>query len=187
MGIQSSWVYPSQHQSTKKQLSPSSPTQDNSTKREGVVKEGKEGIVSELIYGDNQYNDNQAVINRILLPLLRQSGNEARWLLWVNPHKKLSRQWLINSGLPLDKIVQLNRISSITTVEAMERALASGNYSVVLGWLPKLSERDTVKLRVAAQKGNALGFIMRPQDLNKETNYAESRADLLKIHSIYYH
>ncbi|MBS9431120.1 SOS-induced cell division inhibitor SulA [Photorhabdus hainanensis] len=187
MGIQSSWVYPSKHQSTKKRLSLSSPAQDNSAKREGVVKEGKEGIVSELIYSDNQYSDNQAIINRILLPLLRQSGNEARWLLWVSPHKKLSRQWLINSGLPLDKIVQLNRISSITTVEAMERALASGNYSVVLGWLPKLSEKDTVKLQAAAQKGNALGFIMRPQDVNKETNCAESRADLLKIHSIYYH
>ncbi|SCZ58531.1 MULTISPECIES: SOS-induced cell division inhibitor SulA [Photorhabdus] len=186
MGIQSSWVYPSKHQSTKKQLSLSSPTQNNSARREGVVKEGKEGIaegiVSELIYSDNQ-----AVINRILLPLLRQSGNEARWLLWVSPHKKLSRQWLINSGLPLGKIVQLNRISSITTVEAMARALASGNYSVVLGWLPKLSERDTVKLRAAAQKGHALGFIMRPQDANKETNCAESRTDLLKIHSIYYH
>ncbi len=45
MGIQSSWVYPSKHQSTKKQLSLSSPTQNNSARREGVVKEGKEGIV----------------------------------------------------------------------------------------------------------------------------------------------
>ncbi|MER2472951.1 SOS-induced cell division inhibitor SulA [Photorhabdus laumondii] len=177
MGIQSSWFYPSKHQSAK---------------REGMVKEGKGGIVSELIYSNNQYSnnqysDNQAVINRILLPLLRQSGNEARWLLWVSPHKKLSRQWLINSGLPLDKIIQLNRMSSITTVEAMERALASGNYSVVLGWLPTLSGKDTVRLQAAAQKGNALGFIMRPQDVSKETSRAESRSDLLKIHSIHYH
>ncbi|WP_323840100.1 hypothetical protein [Photorhabdus africana] len=44
MGIQSSWVYPSKHQSTKKQLSLSSPAQDNSAKREDIVKGGKEGI-----------------------------------------------------------------------------------------------------------------------------------------------
>ncbi|KAA1184328.1 SOS-induced cell division inhibitor SulA [Photorhabdus heterorhabditis] len=174
MGIQSSWVYSSKHLSTERQPSRSSPTQDNSV--------GGGGIVSELIYSDNQ-----SVINHILLPLLRESGNESRWLLWVSPHKKLSRQWLINSGLPLDKIVQLNHINSITTVDAMERALASGNYSVVLGWLPKLSERDTVKLQSAARKGNALGFIMRPQNVNKGTNCTELQSNLLKIHSIYYH
>ncbi|NHB91676.1 SOS-induced cell division inhibitor SulA [Photorhabdus cinerea] len=177
MGIQSSWVYSSKHLSTERQPSRSSPIQDNS-----VGGGGEGGIVSELIYSDNQ-----SVINHILLPLLRESGNESRWLLWVSPHKKLSRQWLINSGLPLDKIVQLNRINSITTVDAMERALASGNYSVVLGWLPKLSERDTVKLQSAARKGNALGFIMRPQNVNKGTNYTELQSNLLKIHSIYYH
>ncbi|ETS30071.1 phosphatidate cytidylyltransferase [Photorhabdus temperata] len=174
MGIQSSWVYLPKHQLTEKRLSLSSPAQDNSA--------GRGGIVSELIYSDNQ-----AVINHILLPLLRQSGNEARWLLWVSPHQKLSRQWLIRSGLPLDKIVQLNRINSITTVDAMERALASGNYSVVLGWLPTLLARDTVRLQSAAQKGNALAFIMRPQDVNKGANGTESQSNLLKIHSIYYH
>ncbi|MDC9593439.1 cell division inhibitor SulA [Xenorhabdus sp. IM139775] len=141
------------------------------------------GMVSELVYSEQQ-----PVINHILLPLLRQSGKEERWLLWVNPNKRLSRQWLINAGLPLNKIVQLNQIRPIASVSAMEKALASGNYSVVLGWLPELSEYQFNTLQVAAQKGMTLGFIMRPQNLLAQfTQTKFSQTNRLQIHSNYYH
>ncbi|MBD2782097.1 SOS-induced cell division inhibitor SulA [Xenorhabdus szentirmaii] len=137
------------------------------------------GMVSELIY-----NEQQSAISHILLPLLRQSGSEERWLLWVTPDKRLSRQWLVNSGLPLNKVVQLHQIHPMASIEAMEKALASGNYSVVLGWLPELSEYEMNKLQLAAQKGTALGFIMRPQKL---AHQFISQLNRLHIHSIYYH
>ncbi|PHM70197.1 SOS-induced cell division inhibitor SulA [Xenorhabdus kozodoii] len=137
------------------------------------------GMVSELVYCEHQ-----PVINPILLPLLHQSGKEDRWLLWINPNKKLSRQWLINAGLPLNKIVQLNQIRPIASISAMEKALASGNYSIVLGWLPKLSEYQLNTLQIAAQKGITLGFIMRPQNLPHPFTPKTNR---LHIHSNYYH
>ncbi|OTA14960.1 phosphatidate cytidylyltransferase [Xenorhabdus vietnamensis] len=137
------------------------------------------GMVSELVYSEHQ-----PVINHILLPLLRQSGKEDRWLLWVNPNKRLNRQWLINAGLPLNKIVQLNQIRPIASIGAMEKALASGNYSIVLGWLPELSEYQLNTLELAAQKGATLGFIMRPQNLSHQFI---SQYNRLQIHSNYYH
>ncbi|MDC9580301.1 cell division inhibitor SulA [Xenorhabdus sp. PR6a] len=141
------------------------------------------GVVSELIYSEHH-----AVINHILLPLLRQSGKEERWLLWVNPNKKLSRRWLMEANLPLNKVVQLNQICPIASVSAMEKALASGNYSVVLGWLPELSEYQLNTLQAAAQKGMTLGFIMRPQNLLPQFSQTKSpQTNRLKIHSNYYH
>ncbi|CCW29577.1 SOS-induced cell division inhibitor SulA [Xenorhabdus nematophila] len=137
------------------------------------------GMVSELIY-----NEHQSAIHHILLPLLRQSGNENRWLLWVTPDKKLSRHWLVSSGLPLNKVVQLNQILPTDSIDAMEKALASGNYSVVLGWLPELSEYEVNKLQLAAQKGTALGLIMRPQNL---VHQFMPHPNKLQIHSNYYH
>ncbi|QTL38643.1 SOS-induced cell division inhibitor SulA [Xenorhabdus budapestensis] len=136
-------------------------------------------MVRELLY-----NEQQPTINQILLPLLHQSGNENRWLLWITPNRKLSRQWLINSGLPLSKIIQLNQILPIASPNAMEKALASGNYSVVLGWLPELSEYEVQKLQLAAHKGTALGLIMRPQNLSGQLKILSST---IKVHSIYYH
>ncbi|MBD2814073.1 cell division inhibitor SulA [Xenorhabdus sp. Flor] len=138
-------------------------------------------MVRELLY-----NEQQSTINQILLPLLHQSGNENRWLLWITPNRKLSRQWLINSGLPLSKIVQLNQILPLASPNAMEKALASGNYSVVLGWLPELSEHEVQKLKLAAHKGTALGLIMRPQNLNL-SGQLKILSSTIKVHSIYYH
>lgn len=45
----------------------------------------------------------------------------------------------------------------------MVRALRTGNYSVVIGWLPEdLSQEEHLRLTEAAEEGNAMGFIMRP-------------------------
>ncbi|WP_340618696.1 SOS-induced cell division inhibitor SulA [Xenorhabdus entomophaga] len=163
MGTQSSWKYLTKHKTvtadtaanehktdktmvgmTVKRLSFVESRQcASSTVTSSIVK----GMVSELIY-----NEHQPTINHILLPLLRQTGNENRWLLWVTPNKRLSRQWLISSGLPLNKIVQLNQIRPIASISAMEKALASGNYSIVLGWLPELSEYEVNRLQLAAQR-----------------------------------
>ncbi|OTA21698.1 phosphatidate cytidylyltransferase [Xenorhabdus beddingii] len=190
MSIQSSWGYLTENKTmavdtTVNEHKTDKKMAEMAVKRRSVVEPPQcaspteKGMVSELVY-----NEHQPAINHILLPLLRQSGNENRWLLWVTPNQRLSRQWLINSGLPLDKIVQLTQIRPIASINAMEKALASGNYSIVLGWLPELSEYEVNRLHLAAQRGTALGFIMRPQKLTHQLNSPPVR---LQIHSIYYH
>ncbi|MFB9995800.1 SOS-induced cell division inhibitor SulA [Providencia rustigianii] len=142
----------------------------------------QQGMVSELVY-DEQH----PIMDCILLPMLRQLGIQSRWLLWLSPNKKLSKNWLEQAGLPVNKIMQLNQMHSINSVDAMEKALRSGNYSVVLGWLPKINEQDFILLQAAAKEGHSIGFIMRP-----EKNYNMATTELrpqnhLKIHSRSYH
>lgn len=137
------------------------------------------GFISELVY-----RESQPVVAQLLLPLLQQLSKQPRWLLWLTPQQKLSRQWLKQSGLPINKVVQLRQVNPLSTVEAMEKALLTGNYSVVLGWLPELTEGDRIRLRLAARSGNAYGFVMRP--LN-DTKADARQCAMLKIHSFLYH
>ncbi|CNK92998.1 SOS-induced cell division inhibitor SulA [Yersinia pseudotuberculosis] len=137
------------------------------------------GLISEFVYSENQ-----PVVTQLLLPLLQQLSKQSRWLLWLTPQQKLSRSWLKQSGLPINKVVQLRQINPLSTVEAMEKALLTGNYSVVLGWLPELTEDDRIRLRLAAKLGNAYGFVMRR--LN-DTKVGSGQCATLKIHSYLYH
>ncbi|CNH90295.1 MULTISPECIES: SOS-induced cell division inhibitor SulA [Yersinia] len=137
------------------------------------------GLISELVYSENQ-----PAVTQLLLPLLQQLGKQSRWLLWLTPQQKLSRSWIQQSGLPASKIVQVRQINPLSTVDAMEKALLTGNYSVVLGWLPELSENDRIRLRLAAKLGNAYGFVMHPLD---DTKSNQGQCATLKIHSSLYH
>lgn len=139
------------------------------------------GLISELIYSENQPDMTQL----LLLPLLQQLGTQSRWQLWLTPQQKLSRNWLQRVGLPLDKVMHSSHSSAITTVEAMIKALQTGNYSVVLGWLEEeISENDRMRLQEAASSGQALGLIMRT-----ESSIFPSTRPLngLRIQSTLYH
>lgn len=139
------------------------------------------GLISELIYCDNQ----PGITQMLLLPLLQQLGTQSRWQLWLSPPQKLSRSWLRQSDLPLNKVMQVQLTEAITTVEAMIKALQTGNYSVVLGWLPgEISSNDRRRLQEAASCGQALGLIMRPNSINIA---GSGPFNGLKIHSSLYH
>ncbi|MEH0873313.1 SOS-induced cell division inhibitor SulA [Pectobacterium cacticida] len=138
------------------------------------------GIISEIVY-----NADQPIITHLLLPLLRQLGTQSRWLLWLSPQRKLSRPWVLQSGLPLEKMVQLHHISPLFTVDAMERALLTGNYSAVLCWLQhELTQEEKCRLQHAAKTGNTYGFIMRTESAS---NGGYRLFPSLKIHSALYH
>lgn len=115
----------------------------------------KNDRISELVY-----NGQQTRVPQLLVSLLQQLGQQSRWLLWLIPQQKLSKSWLRQIQLPVDKVVQLNQMTSLSTVDVMEKALLTGNYSIVLGWLPKLTEYDRLRLNRAAELGNAYGVIM---------------------------
>lgn len=139
------------------------------------------GMISELVYSENQ----PVMTQLLLLPLLQQLCTQSRWQLWLTPHQKLSKEWLLRSGLPLDKVMQISQAGPITTVQAMIKALQTGNYSVVLGWLDEeISDEDRLRLQEAANSGQALGLVMRPE----RTILPPARPlNGLKIHSSLYH
>ncbi|EIC84765.1 SOS cell division inhibitor [Serratia sp. M24T3] len=137
------------------------------------------GLLSEFVYSEDQ-----PALVQLLLPLLHHLGEQSRWLLWLTPTQKLSRRWLAQSGLPVSKIVQVSQLQGIASVDAMERALLTGNYSVVLGWLPELSDSDRKRLQIAAEVGGSYGFIMKPQN---DPFSVAGQPSAVKIHSSVYH
>lgn len=139
------------------------------------------GLISEVLYREDQ----PMMTQLLLLPLLQQLGQQERWQLWLTPQQKLSRQWVQASGLPLSKVMQVHQMSPHTTLESMIRALRTGNYSVVIGWVTEsLTEEEHLQLANAAEEGNAIGFIMRPV---RTTSQASRQFSGLKIHSNLYH
>ena len=121
----------------------------------------------------------------LLLPLLQQLGQQSRWQLWLTPQQKLSREWVQSAGLPLTKVMQISQLSPCNTLESMIRALRTGNYSVVIGWLAEeLTEDEHAELVKAADEGHAMGFIMRPV---RAQSLAGRQHSGLKIHSNLYH
>lgn len=139
------------------------------------------GMVSEIVYRDDQ----PWMAHCLLLPLLQQLGQQSRWLLWLTPNQRLSRSWLQASGLPLTKVMQATPSNSYTTVDAMLRALRTGNYSVVIGWLSyEVNDEEYQKLLEAAERGNAMCFILRSTP--GAINGTRPRSGL-KIHSGLYH
>lgn len=139
------------------------------------------GLISEVVYREDQ----PLLTQLLLLPLLQQLGQQSRWQLWLTPQQKLSREWVQSAGLPLAKVMQINQLSPCDTVESMVRALRTGNYSVVVGWLPEdLSQEEHLRLTEAAEEGNAMGFIMRPV---RGDSYRRGQHPGLKIHSNVYH
>lgn len=139
------------------------------------------GLISEVLYREDQ----PMMTQLLLLPLLQQLGQQDRWQLWLTPQQKLSRQWVQASGLPLSKVMQVSQMLPGATLESMVRALRTGNYSVVIGWVAEeLSEEDQRLLASAAEEGNAMGFIMRPVSASAQPTRQFSG---LKIHSNLYH
>lgn len=151
------------------------------TSAESFAENDVRGLISEVVYSEDQPWMTQLV----LLPLLQQLGQQSRWQLWLTPQQKLSRQWVQASGLPLTKVMQVSQLDPLFTVDAMVKALQTGNYSVVIGWLSEeLTDEEYFRLSNAAEKGNAIGFIMRP---TRASGSGCRPRTGLKIHSGLYH
>lgn len=139
------------------------------------------GLIREIVYAEDQ----QMVAQYLLLPLLQQLSKQSRWQLWVTPRQKISREWIRSSGLPLTKVMQTGQHFPCDTLNSMIRALYTGNYSVVIGWLSDdLTPEEHKRLVIAAEQGHATGLIMRPVN---NVNQPDKKFTELKTHSILCH
>jgi len=125
------------------------------------------------------------MMQMLLLPLLQQLSQQSRWQLWLTPAHKLNRTWMQESGLPLDKSMHIADSERLNAVEAMVKALRTGNYSVVLAWIPyDLGEDERRQLENAAAEGDALGLILRASGTSEAPLRPQSA---IKIQSDLFH
>lgn len=138
------------------------------------------GWITEL-----RYSEQPGMMQMLLLPLLQQLSQQSRWQLWLTPAHKLSRVWMQEAGLPLEKSMHIADAERYNAVEAMIKALRTGNYSVVLAWIPyELDEDERRELELAAAEGKALGLILRSGETHKTALRPENP---LKIQSDLFH
>lgn len=122
-----------------------------------------------------------AMLNVLLLPLLKQLSLESRWQLWCTASNRVSKSWIMQSGLPVEKSIQMVSEHQIDSVESMSRALRSGNFSAVLACLPAgITDAEQQRLVDSARSGQATGIILLP-DGAKITCCRQNK--LGKIHS----
>lgn len=130
-----------------------------------------------------RYSEQPDIMPFLLLPVLKQLSEQSRWQLWLTPAYKLNRSWMRRSGLPLEKSMHITESARLSSVEGMIKALRTGNYSVVLAWIPyDLSDTERQELEMAASEGEALGLILRPQTpdrvLSRQPNATKIPSDL---------
>ncbi len=106
-------------------------------------------------------NASPTLLNLLLLPAIKQLGQQAKWMLWLTPENKLDRSWLEYSGISLSKSVQIPMLNDDQKIDSMIQAIKSGNYSVITVWLDStLSIEQQNSLDFLAKESDTVVFIL---------------------------
>lgn len=100
---------------------------------------------------------------RLLMPALSQLSHDDRWICWVAPPHIPYAPALMSAGIDLSRVLLVHPKGQQDGMWAVEQSLRSGNCSAVLAW-PALSDAGVLRrLQLAAEAGDALGFLFRSQ------------------------
>lgn len=114
----------------------------------------------------------------VLAPLLLALSAQCRWQVWINPPWLPYAPALSQQGIGLDHVLLLNCRQDTEILWAMEQCLGGGACSVVQAWPSRLKPQQTRRLQLAAQKGNAIGVLLRPQACGEQASPAPLRLEL---------
>ncbi len=120
------------------------------------------GGISEVWYDAHRPN----VLSLLLLPALQNFGQQSRWMLWLTPEHKVDKRWLERSGIPLDKSIEITLSSQEESVQAMVKAIETGNYSVITAcFTASLTVEQEALLDHVAKKMDTVVFILREKSM----------------------
>jgi cell division inhibitor SulA len=116
---------------------------------------------------------------RLLWPLLRRFCCSDRLVLWIDPPHHPYPLSLLQAGIRLDNQRIVRTRSQQERLWATEQALKSGCAPLVLSWLDaRVSAAALRRLQLAAQEGEALGWMMRPDSVREQSSPAAYRLQL---------
>lgn len=101
--------------------------------------------------------------------------SEPGWIAWVappfQPYPPAMTQW----GLDLSRLLIVRPKNDQETLWSAEQALASGTCAAVLLWPERLSDQDSRRLQLAAEKGESWAIAFRPLAARREPSAAALR------------
>ncbi|GMQ88724.1 MAG: translesion DNA synthesis-associated protein ImuA [Gammaproteobacteria bacterium] len=115
---------------------------------------------------------------RLLMPALAQLSQDDRWICWVAPPHIPYAPALVSAGIDLSRVLLVHPKAQQDGLWAVEQSLRSGNCSAVLAW-PTLEDNVILRrLQLAAEAGDALGFLFRSRRYVQRPSPAALRLQL---------
>lgn len=115
---------------------------------------------------------------RLLLPALVRLAREGRKLVFVAPPFLPYAPALAGAGVDLAALVLLRPREPREALWALEQSLRSGACGAVLGWPANIDGRALRRLQLAAEHGQALGLLFRPEREARQPSPAALRLRL---------
>ncbi|KFN50366.1 hypothetical protein P873_06745 [Arenimonas composti TR7-09 = DSM 18010] len=109
----------------------------------------------------------------LLLPALVRLTAAGREIVWVDPPYRPCLPALLRAGLDPTRLHLVD--SGGETAWALEQCLRSQACGAVVGWLPRADDRCLRRLQVAAETGQAPGFLFRPPTAVRQPSPAALR------------
>ena len=117
---------------------------------------------------------------RLLMPaLVRLSQANGGWVAWIAPPYQPYAPALVARGLNLSRVLMVHARGTNDALWATEQALRSGTCTAVLSWIAQADDRRLRRLQLAAETGDALGFLFRPPAVLAQTSPAALRIELV--------
>ena len=112
----------------------------------------------------------------LLLPVLARLSASARWIALVGPPLAPFAPGFAGRGIQPEQLLWLRPSGTAERLWALEQALRSGACSAVLGWFDGRLRRESVRrLQLAAEAGDALGFLLLPPEMAGQASAAALR------------
>lgn len=115
---------------------------------------------------------------QLVLPALAHLSEQKRWMIWIAPPAMPNATALQQHGINTERVLVVHPHNVRDQFWAIEQALRSGSCSAVLGWPQGLSGLQLRRLKVAAQSGDCIAFLFRPEHERSQASCANNRIAL---------
>lgn len=112
----------------------------------------------------------------LVLPVLARLSAATRWIALVDPPLTPFAAGFAGGGLNLERLLWIDAPATGDRLWTLEQTLRSGACSAVLGWSDgRLAPVAFRRLQLAADRGDALGFLFLPPAVAKQASFSALR------------
>ncbi len=117
---------------------------------------------------------------QLLLPALARLSQQKRWIAWVAPPYIPYAPALAAAGVDLSHMLLIHPKADSDGFWAIEQSLRSGTCGAVLAW-PMIGDGKALRrLQLAAEAGQSLGFLFRPEHAAQQPSPAAVRLQVMR-------